>query len=157
MDLEQSLWKVSDKFLSVTIDAGSIQTKTWDSINFTAPKVLNLAKALRPAMLRIGGTAQDSLLFQNTKSELTHNRLADIHRATNGGKLFYMTTDTWDKINQFAVDAGWDLIFGLNALLRNSPNGSWDSRNAQELFNYTLVKQYSVSWELGNGMKLRLH
>ena len=130
--------------LSVTIDAGSIQTKTWDSINFTAPRLLNLAKALHPAMLRIGGTAQDSLIFQSNLSNYQTEHFR--------GKPFNMTTDTWDNINQFAIGAGWDLIFGLNALMRNSSSGSWDSRNAQELLKYTLTKQYSVSWELGNGM-----
>nr|XP_006816007.1 PREDICTED: heparanase-like [Saccoglossus kowalevskii] len=55
----------------------------------------------------------------------------------------------WNNINEFASEVGWNVIFGLNVLLRHG-NDSWDSSNAMELMKYTVEKGYSVNWELGN-------
>ncbi|XP_064164897.1 heparanase [Anguilla rostrata] len=54
-----------------------------------------------------------------------------------------------DLLYTFANCSGFDLIFGLNALLRTQGN-SWDSRNAELLLSYCESKQYNMSWELGN-------
>uniref|UniRef100_A0A8C9W062 Heparanase n=1 Tax=Scleropages formosus TaxID=113540 RepID=A0A8C9W062_SCLFO len=54
-----------------------------------------------------------------------------------------------DLLYSFANCSGFDLIFGLNALLRTK-NNSWDSRNAETLLNYCESQNYSMSWELGN-------
>ncbi len=143
INLTASLFEVSDQFLSVTIDAGAIR-KNWDIINFTLPRVINLAKGLSPAMLRVGGTSEDFLLFQS--SEGTYSRGKE--QESN----FTMSPAQWDAVNEFVKAVEWDFIFGLNLLLRhNWPNGSWDSSNAEGLFDYTLSKGYVVNWELGNG------
>ncbi|XP_072112435.1 heparanase [Mobula birostris] len=55
---------------------------------------------------------------------------------------------TLDILYSFANCSGLHLIFGLNALLRK--NHVWDSSNAQELLQYCALKQYNMSWELGN-------
>ncbi len=139
MNLDSAQWVVSDQFLSVTIDAGTIRYGDWTKYNFTSPRMLNLARALSPAILRVGGTSQDYLIFQKNETQFA--------KITN----FSMTTEDWDTMNEFTCLAEWDFIFGLNALLRDNTSGSWDSSNARDLFEYTHSKNYLVNWELGNG------
>ena len=68
-----------------------------------------------------------------------------------------MTPMQWDAVNHFVKAVGWDLIFGLNALLRSPyPGGLWNSSNAREIISYSKSKNYNVQWELGNG-KLHTH
>ena len=56
----------------------------------------------------------------------------------------------WDLLNKFTSEVGWDLIFDLNVLLRES--GRWNPSNAVELLQYTITRGYNVSvFELGNG------
>ena len=141
VNLTGHVYEVSDQFLSVTLDAGFV-SYNWEVINFTAPRVINMAKALVPAMLRVGGTSQDSIIFEES-AELVQ------------GSNITMSTAQWDAVNMFVETVGWDFIFGLNALLRTS-NGSWDSANAEELMTYTTSKGYKVNWELGNGRRLEL-
>ena len=65
---------------------------------------------------------------------------------------FTLSASQWDALNDFSKEAGWDMVYGLNSLLRNPwPHGKWDTTNAEELFKYTISKGYDVSWELGNG------
>ena len=140
VNLTDHMYQVSDQFLSVTIDAGNIKSN-WDTINFTATRIINMAKALAPAMLRVGGTEGDFLLFEETTDK--NNQSINVY------SNFTMNTSQWDAVNMFVEAAGWDFIFGLNVLLR--VNGSWNSTNAEELLTYTTSKGYKVNWELGNG------
>ena len=144
VNLTDHVYEVSDQFLSVTIDAGNIKSN-WDTINFTATRIINMAKALAPAMLRVGGTEGDFLLFEET----TDKNKQSINVYSN----FTMNTSQWDAVNMFVEAAGWDFIFGLNVLLR--VHGSWNSTNAEELLTYTTSKGYKVNWELGNGKNLK--
>ncbi len=139
MNLEVKQWIVNKEYLSLTIDTGSVQRGEWTKYNFTSPRMLNLARALSPAMLRVGGTSQDYLIFNKTQY------MKKDPTSTN----FTMTTEDWDAMNEFTRLAEWNFIFGLNVFLRN--NGSWDSSNARDLFEYTHSKNYLVNWELGNG------
>ncbi|XP_069869257.1 heparanase isoform X1 [Dipodomys merriami] len=54
-----------------------------------------------------------------------------------------------DMLYAFANCSGLDLIFGLNALLRNA-DMHWNSSNAKLLLDYCSSKGYNISWELGN-------
>ena len=139
VNLTSYVYEVGDHFLSVTIDAGNIHDN-WEVINFTAPRIINMAKALAPAMLRVGGTSGDFIIFEETTK-------------LNGKESnFTMNTTQWDAVNMFVEAVGWDFIFGLNVLLRK--NGAWDSTDAEELMTYTTSKGYKVNWELGNGKLL---
>ncbi len=56
----------------------------------------------------------------------------------------------WDAVNKFTHDAGFKLIFGLDALTRR--NGKWDPSNAKTLLHYSAQKSYIIAgFELGNG------
>lgn len=66
IDTKNSIAQTDPQFLSLTIDAGHIR-HNWSGINFTAPRIQNMAMALTPAMLRVGGTSGDDILFNNTQ------------------------------------------------------------------------------------------
>ena len=72
LDIFVPLSEVDRQFLSVTIDAGDISSN-WSGINFTAPRIVNMAKALNPAVLRVGGTSGDYLLFNQTTPDPSSN------------------------------------------------------------------------------------
>ena len=56
---------VDPEFLSVTL--GAQHCRKWSRIiNFTAPRILNMASALKPAMLRVGGAAEDFVIFNES-------------------------------------------------------------------------------------------
>ena len=63
----------------------------------------------------------------------------------------YISASFYDELCKFVSSIGWDLIFGLNMLLRK-PNGVWEPSNAKELIGYTVRSRYKIGgWELGNG------
>ena len=65
LDTMSSVSEVDPQFLSVTIGADHIK-HDWRGITFTAPRIINMARALNPAMLRVGGTSGDYILFNDT-------------------------------------------------------------------------------------------
>ena len=152
VNLEKASHTISNQFLSVTIDSDAI-LQNWYDLDLKSQQLINLGKALAPAMLRIGGTYQDFLIFNDSCSSKSHHydernkqHIADVY------SNFTVCTTQWDAINQYAQATGWDIIFGLNVFLRNPwPQGDWDTTNAEQLMNYTISKGYKVNWELGNG------
>ena len=138
VNLTDYMYNVSDQFLSVGIGTGNIQ-HNWNAIDFTATRIINMAKALTPAMLRVGGKAEDSLLFQETTKPRELVELRFHNESTSVGC-------------SECVCRGSRL--GLHFRTECSPgciNGSWSSANAEELLTYTTSKGYRVNWELGNG------
>ena len=63
-----------------------------------------------------------------------------------------MSPAEWDDVNVFVEKVGWEFVFGLNALLRFPYPTGWDANNAELLMEYSNSKNYTVQWELGNGM-----
>ncbi|XP_055955938.1 heparanase-like [Patella vulgata] len=140
IDLEsaQAVRNVSSKFVGVTLDAGLIG-KRWKTFNFTSQKVLTLAKGMSPSYLRIGGTAGDRMIFN-----MTHDQ-----RNSPNHRHYAMKVADWDNLNHLVMNAGLDLIFNFNVLLRK--NGHWDPTNAKELLEYTVKQGYKpAGYELGN-------
>ena len=68
LDAWAPISEVDPQFLSVTIDAGDI-SRNWSGITFTAQRIINMARGLVPAMLRVGGTSGDYLIFNSTSDE----------------------------------------------------------------------------------------
>uniref|UniRef100_A0A3P9DAS1 Heparanase n=1 Tax=Maylandia zebra TaxID=106582 RepID=A0A3P9DAS1_9CICH len=64
-------------------------------------------------------------------------------------RSFFFTELTVDQLHAFANCSGFQLIFGLNALLRTADN-SWNNSNAALLLQYCQSRHYGMSWELGN-------
>ena len=67
VDTKTSIAQTDPQFLSVTIGINGISRNWARKINFTASRTQNMAAALSPAMLRLGGTEEDYLLFDNAK------------------------------------------------------------------------------------------
>jgi len=144
VDLERSHFKVSDRFLSVTIDSNAMRNH-WGPVNLSHPRLLSLAKGLSPATLRLGGTSQDYATF--TWDVVPNEPPAHPWRGN-----FSFNRFDWDQLHGFVRRVGWDLLYGLNANHKNWSTGRWDSSNAEKLLQYTMDKNYTVkAWSLGNG------
>ena len=65
LDVVAPISEVDPQFLSVTIDSGDI-SRNWSGITFTAQRIINMAGGLAPAMLRVGGTDGDFLIFNSS-------------------------------------------------------------------------------------------
>lgn len=154
VQLDSPLQDVSDHFLSVTLDSCAVQYN-WSFIDFAARRVINMARALAPATLRVGGTHQGFLVFEpdgEYSPGLHHNQPTEVncYPKREDRVKFPMTTAHFDAVTLFAREVGWDLVFGLNSLLRDE-NGVWVSTNAEKLLRYSASKGYTVNWQLGNG------
>ncbi len=76
VNLTVSPFEVSPQFLSVTLDAVALNY-SWDhTINFSLSRVVNLAKGLAPAMLRVGGSYQDFTVFGDDQQHWKDRRHA---------------------------------------------------------------------------------
>jgi len=137
IDLNRAVFTVSENFLSVAIDS-SIMRHHWHGINLTSEKFFTLAVALSPAYLRIGGTSEDFLIYKGSSGWQ--------RTFTN----FTITSDDLDKIHELSSKAGWDVLFGLNVLLREK-DGSWNASNAKKIMQYVAEHDFRFGWELGNG------
>ncbi|XP_078588333.1 heparanase-like isoform X1 [Branchiostoma floridae x Branchiostoma japonicum] len=160
---------VDRRFLSLALGPKLIQHGTLLSL-LRSERFQTLAAGLAPAFLRLGGTAEDFLIFEPTEEDIT--KLAsgpelDICALSKNDstkweglgfeanvtekkvfKNFTMSEVEWDHLNSFTRCVGYDFIFGLNVLLRNG--SLWDPSNAQLLLNYTAARGFKVNWELGN-------
>ena len=156
VDLTKFRNTVDEQFLSVTLDACAIKYN-WSIINFKLPRVINMAKALSPAMLRIGGIHVDYLIFEERGEDTAwgpprQTAQPVINCFPEEFTNFTMNMAQWDAVNAFAEEVGWEMVFGLNDFLRTHwPKGDWDDSNAKKLMGYTLSKGYEVNWELGSG------
>ena len=139
INLNQSVFTVSKKFLSVAITVGLIR-EHWPHISFTSEKFFTLAKGLSPAFLRVGGTAEDFLIYDDSTG------LNKYKNFTN----FTITHKDLDKIHLLSSKANWDVLFGLNVLLRQK-DGSWNASNPKQIMQYVADNGYHFGWELGNG------
>ncbi|XP_032527276.2 heparanase-like [Danaus plexippus] len=148
-----------DNFLSFGIDASEIQD--YDKVDFTSIRLRELASALGPARLRLGGTMSDRLIFsaEDLPSVSCDHCLASSHNETACVALkklcknkflpfFLMTGRKWTEINEFCQATNTKLLFTLNLLLRDSHE--WNSQNAVELIKYSKQKKFDIDWQLGN-------
>ena len=65
LDLTNAISTIDPEFLSVAIPA-RLARKDWVLVNFSSPRVIHLAKALRPCIARVGGTMADVMIFNRT-------------------------------------------------------------------------------------------
>ena len=79
VSLDRVAFEVDETFLSIVL--GIINMKeSWVAINLTAPRTINLAAALNPAMLRLGGKMGDFLLFSETSNSFGSRLYKEKHR-----------------------------------------------------------------------------
>ncbi|ELT92924.1 hypothetical protein CAPTEDRAFT_216883 [Capitella teleta] len=148
--------EVDERFLSVAIESAIVHR--WRHFDTSNVRLQTLCRGLSPAFLRVGGTSADFLIFKpNGRSPRSNYepRFEDSYQdeAFDGKHYdnFTMNAESWDTLNTFAYQSGWDLLFDLNVLLRKA-DSSWDSENATHLLEYSIHKNYSqhLHFELGN-------
>uniref|UniRef100_A0A3P9DA21 Heparanase n=1 Tax=Maylandia zebra TaxID=106582 RepID=A0A3P9DA21_9CICH len=148
VDVSAPLRRVDPRFLSVTIDASLASQESFVWL-LSSRRMRTLAAALSPAFLRFGGTRQDFMVFEPHRrqqwEEPQDAAVSDFLTSLS----FFFTELTVDQLHAFANCSGFQLIFGLNALLRTADN-SWNNSNAALLLQYCQSRHYGMSWELGN-------
>eukprot|EP01116_Phalansterium_solitarium_P021898 TRINITY_DN7022_c0_g1_i1.p1 TRINITY_DN7022_c0_g1~~TRINITY_DN7022_c0_g1_i1.p1 ORF type:complete len:490 (-),score=174.57 TRINITY_DN7022_c0_g1_i1:327-1796(-) len=148
-----SIWSIPDEYASVTLDwprPGNDNATGWDGgtvldIDFSVPILLALASQLTPAVLRIGGDRQDSMVY-----EIQHRAHAN---CTEGWTCLNMTV--WADVQTFVAKTGFTLVFGLNELYNDHVPGNWSYFNTEGLLDYTLEEfpaDAVYGWELGQAV-----
>ncbi|XP_068654335.1 heparanase-like protein 1 [Aristolochia californica] len=127
------------------------------NLDFHHPFLANAVKAFKPLRIRIGGSLQDQVRYDDGNlGPLCHpfQKTADGLFGFSKGCL---RMDRWDELNQLFKDNEAVVTFGLNALRgrhkigKDVWGGPWNSTNAQSFIKYTISKGYPVdSWEFGN-------
>jgi heparanase 1 len=159
LDLQRALATVDPRFLSVAIDtsqlvgghfwsaSGRVEvgrgSERVPAIDLQRPRLLELARALGPAYLRVGGTEADHVYYA-----------VGAARGRERPRAYELELDepTWDALVAFARAAGFELVFTLNAgPSARDEAGAWRADNAEQLFQYAAARGHSVAvWELGN-------
>lgn len=141
------LARTSDSFIGVTLDLWRADDpqygSKWGNASALAlaltPRLANLAGALGPGVLRIGGSPQDSLAYQlrggdcpgavAPLSTATVTSPSDATSAPDAPDATYycsqvrppvydcLTTSRWEALTTFAATAGLKLVLGLNGCL----------------------------------------
>ncbi|MGE0551105.1 MAG: hypothetical protein AB7R00_28855 [Kofleriaceae bacterium] len=162
VDVSASAARVSDRFVGVAIDTAQVVGgEFWDPANtdpsapnvpvppydFSRPRLRELARALAPAVLRIGGTDADLTYYDLSDTPVTTPVAPD---------KWVLTRAQWDAVREFAALIGSPILFTLNAgPARRTESGSWVGDNAQTLIDYSVANGNQVAvWELGNEVNL---
>jgi heparanase 1 len=188
---EQGASILSDDYLSLTIDTSLLLGGHWwgpskrmrkgvageltEPLNLRNERLRSYARALAPAMLRIGGTEADRMRYRMGKYPRAESEtgkeaeaLPDFQSAFRSGRTsagialpdetsglsheFVLRKSLWKKLHQFIGHCGFTLLFTLSAGPADRDNqGRWKEDNARRLIAYSLKKKYPVAaWELGN-------
>lgn len=140
VDIKSSSAIVKRDFLSLMIGAGKVRSN-WYGVDFTSSKLINLATALGPTNIRLGGNSADFLTFVG-------NEPAYIRGLSKFDK-FSMNGNQWIKFTTFAKKVGFEVMFNFNVMKRY--NSSWDPSNAIELLTFSNNNNITISeFQLGN-------
>ena len=142
VDASHALHNATEQYVSFTFDLSA-----WFGFaatnNFSDPNFIAAARSFRPALLRMGGTAGDNTTYD----------MGGRVSSESGIPFRTMTRPQFDAMCDFASAAGWQIVFGLNALqgFAGASGWAWDETNARELMEYAVRKKCPVvGWELGN-------
>ena len=130
------------------------------TIDLTSPVLRAAARALAPAVLRLGGSPEDSVVFDVDGSCVPRSGgngpyapyyCSQVHPYTYD----CLTKARWEELLEFAADTGLKIALGLNGCWgRPSANASMDYANAVALFNATAASPHArdgfFGWELTN-------
>ena len=133
------------EFLSLGMDSNLIRNR-WETWDFNSRRLRTLSAGLAPAYLRLMGTDGDHMSFTREvkKDEPT------VYTPSPGPPFpsseFTMSARDWDRINTFAADVGWRIMFGFNAQLRDGEQ--WNADNAKDILSYSVEKGYAANLDL---------
>ena len=159
LDTTKLLTKVDPRYLSVAL--GMIH-KNWEQLDFNNRRVINMASALSPAYVRLGGTGADLAIFDDTAADTNRLKLdrtsicddldLKLHKLR---KNFTFNREDWKSLNEFTKRVNWTLLFDVNVILKRS-DGCWNSSNFRKLLKFSYSLGYNpIAWELGIIYKLR--
>lgn len=142
-------FEVDNYFVAFSIDSSQLVGSSFWGVSkefdFHRKDLILLAKALSPALLRIGGTDGDSVFY---------NLSSDARTVLPEGFRYALQEEQLSSLNGFLRSTGWELVFGLNAGLGprgGSRLGRWDGTNAVALLESARSLQLPVyGYELGN-------
>jgi hypothetical protein len=113
------------------------------------------AKALAPAVLRLGGSPEDSIVYDadgtcaqgGGAGPFPHYYCSQVHPYTYG----CLTPARWEQILEFADRVGFRIAYGLNGCAgRSGPDAPMDFSNAQALMEATAASPHAGAlayWE----------
>ena len=153
---DAAIHEVDERYLSFTIDLGQIAepTRFWNpdgsgetigrpTFDFASERMRNMAAALAPAFLRIGGTEADRVLYalDGAAPEKPPPPFKSVLSAAHV-----------DALGTFAVSAGLHVSFTVNAGWgARTGAGVWESTQTRALMRYVAKHDYPFNvWELCN-------
>ncbi|XP_043269101.1 uncharacterized protein [Venturia canescens] len=138
VNVKKPLALTSDKFLSYTLDPTVVLTG--DALTRHAERSVNMARALSPAFVRIGGPRSNSYTFVRPRS---------MHFEEDPN--FTITESNWINVNRWAENAGLDILVCITPQHTEIGGGDsvWDSRNALDLISFSDQMGFNTSWQLG--------
>jgi len=160
--------ELDERFIGVTVDTAQFiadRVEWGEHTHYTAidppdlydPKLRNLAAALGPSLLRIGGTAADGTYFCPEEGESCELPPAyqNVYRPSSGFQASYLTHDDVRAIAEFAEAIDAEVIFCLNfgPGPRDAATGAWHPDNARELIRFVDTLDQAdrfIVWEAGN-------
>ena len=129
---------LTPEYVSVNIDSSSIGK----GFDFADPVLNNLVKALGPVLLRLGGTASNSLVWVPD---------GGLPCGSGHGGGVKLSEACFDTILAFLRYTGARLLFDFSAV--RAPGGAWDASNASALMAYAAASGIGAHWgavQLGN-------
>lgn len=174
-------------YLSLTIDTSLLLGGNWwgpskglvdgvsvdrvEPLNLDDKRLLAYAKALAPAMLRIGGTEADHVRYKSgSKAALELGLIGEDDLTDNAGEpegngtvraetapdakeyRLSLGKGLWKRIHHFVDKSGFRLFFTVAAGPSDrDASGAWNEDNLARLAAYSVKKGLPVAaWELGN-------
>jgi heparanase len=128
-----------------------VATETVAPVDLRDPRLIERARLLAPAMIRIGGTEADRVGYRIGKKGGKREASVGDPAATAERELV-LKKGLWKRINEFASTVGFRVLFVVNAGPGERGNdGAWKDTSARPLIAYTARKGLPVrAWELGN-------
>ncbi|XP_058808367.1 uncharacterized protein LOC131673974 [Phymastichus coffea] len=135
INVKKPISVVSEKFLSITLDPVALFNTNFLS---DVEKSTNMARALAPAYVRIGGPRSNSYVFERgLYPQETH---------PDPGLTF--TETQWINLHLWAERSGLNVVACIAPQMSEGTR-AWDPRNALDLISFSDHMGYNTSWQLG--------
>ena len=134
------------------------------TVDLSNPDLIALTTGIAPAFLRIGGSPEDSIIY-NTSNNNECGSFVPVsgYQCSQVSPQNYgcLTMDRWEQINIFASKTNVSLVFGLNACYgRLNRSSAMDTSNIESLIAVTtspdFVSTALYGFELGNELNNRI-